>query len=228
MQGDAPTWDLHGELYRSQKDAPNVEIWPVEDANFSMKMAHQLKPGILEKCVQGLPDANKWFPTVLYPTGGPGRTRRCSKNDDECLLLTSENWHFTWKWLKTPKMAIFDRRLRGPQWTHSDLPSSAGPPDGLGTFLHHLWRRETTTTSFCENPQITPSPGLGSLTEIGQCVTMRHARVKWWTDSKTRDANGGVNFYRMSKLALDVEIFKFKVCMYATFQATVRKETSRM
>ena len=36
-------------------------------------------------------------------------------------------------------------------------------------------------------------------------------------DSEIRDANGGVGLYRMSKLALDVEIFKFKVCMYVVF-----------
>ncbi len=74
-----------------------------------------------------------------------------------------------------------------------------------------------TTTPFSENPQITPSPGLGSLTEIGQCATMKRARVKWLTDSETRDANGGVSLYRMSKLALVVEIFMFKVCMYVAF-----------
>ena len=30
-----------------------------------------------------------------WPTGDPGRTRRCSENDDECIVLTYENWHFT-------------------------------------------------------------------------------------------------------------------------------------
>ena len=39
----------------------------MEDANFSMKMAHQLKPGVLENCVEGPPDANKWFPTLGEP-----------------------------------------------------------------------------------------------------------------------------------------------------------------
>ena len=42
----------------------------------------------------------------------------------------------------------------------------------------------------------------------------RCARVKWLTDSETRDANGGVDLYRMSKFALDVEIFMFTVCVY--------------
>ncbi len=147
VQGNVPAWDLHGELYRGRNDIVNVETWPVEDANFLLKMTHRLKAGVLEKCVQGLPDTNQWFPTTLYPTGGPGRTKRWSGNDDECILLTSENWHFTWIWLKTPKTAIFDRRLRGPQWTHCGLPSSGGPPNELGLFLHPLWHREMAATS---------------------------------------------------------------------------------
>ncbi len=37
--------------------------------------------------------------------------------------------------------------------------------------------------------------------------------LEWRTDSKTRDANRGVGLHHMSKLALDVEIFMFKVCI---------------
>ena len=191
-------------------------------------MVHQLKPGVLEKRVQGPRDATKWFPTVLYPAGCPGRTRRCSKNDDECTLLTSEDWHPYVKMAKSTKNGEFWSTIEGPQWTHSDPLSSRGPPEGLETFLHNLWHRETTATSISENPQITASPGLGSLMEIGQHSTMRCAGAKRWTDSETRDVNGGVSHYRVSKLALDVDIFKFKVCTYVVFKAIVRKETSRM
>ncbi len=52
------------ELYQSQKDAPNVEIWLVEGA--FAKFGHKLAElGVLEKCVRDLPDANRWFLAVL-------------------------------------------------------------------------------------------------------------------------------------------------------------------
>ena len=47
----------------------------MEDANFSMEMTCQLKPGVPEKCVQGPPDANKWFRqryTLWETLGEPG------------------------------------------------------------------------------------------------------------------------------------------------------------
>ncbi len=60
----------------------------------------------------------------------------------------------------------------------TNLLSSRGPQGGLGTFLHHLWHRETTTTSLSENPQIMAPPGLGSLMEIDQESTMRCTRAE--------------------------------------------------
>ncbi len=61
------------------------------------------------------------------------------------------------------------------------------------------------------------SLGLGALMEIGQCSTMKRARAEWQTDSETRDADGVVGLYRMTKFALDVEIFMFKICVYVAF-----------
>ena len=69
-----PIQDVHVELYQGRKDVPNVEIWPVEDANFSTTSVSQQKPGVLENCVQGLPNGNRCFLTMLYPAVGPGRT----------------------------------------------------------------------------------------------------------------------------------------------------------
>ena len=47
--------------------------------------------------------------------------------------------------------------------------------------------RETTATSFSEQPQITALPGFGTLMENGQHSAMRCTRVP-----ETRDADGGV------------------------------------
>ena len=71
-------------------------------------------------------------------------------------------------------------------------------------------------------------PYLGSLMENDQHSAMRRAGVECSTVRETRESDGDSGLYRMSKLALDVEIFKFKVDVYAAFQAIVRKETYRM
>ncbi len=122
-------------LHRIQKDKPNVEIWTLEDANFLTKLASQAKPGFMGIWVQGLPDDNQWFLGVLYPVGGPKRTREYRNNIDESTLLTSVKGHFTWK---SPKLVIFEQWLRGLHWTHSSLPSSWGPHHEPGAVLHYL------------------------------------------------------------------------------------------
>ncbi len=60
-----PLLDAYGELYRSRKGAPYVEIRLVEDANFRTELASEAKPEVLEKSVQSPPDASPWFATVL-------------------------------------------------------------------------------------------------------------------------------------------------------------------
>ena len=73
---ETPIPAVHGEFDRGQNDVPNVEIWPVEDANFLKNSVNQPKPGVLEKCFQGPPYFKRWFLTMLYPAGGPQRTSR--------------------------------------------------------------------------------------------------------------------------------------------------------
>ena len=43
----------------------------MEDANFKMKMTCQLKPGVLEKRVQGLSDTKRMVPDDAIPYGRP-------------------------------------------------------------------------------------------------------------------------------------------------------------
>ena len=55
---------------------------------------------------------------------------------------------------------------------------------------------------------------LGSAMENGHHSTMKQPRVKRWAVSAAREADGGASFYRMEKLALAVEMFKFVVEVY--------------
>ena len=208
VQEGAPTQDLYGKLYRSRINSPNVEIWLVEDTNFLTKMTSRLETRVagswknVWKALQMPINGSWWCYTLREALGEPGHAGETTmnafhwhlengtlrKNDNESLIL-----------------AIFDRRLRGPHWTHSNLPSSGGPLDGLLTFLNQLWHCFTVL------------PGLGSLMEIGQHSTMWRARMELWTDSETQDANAGVSLYGMAKLGLDAGIFMFKVCVYVAF-----------
>ncbi len=177
VQEEAPIQDVQGERYRGQKGVPNVEIWLVEDANFLTKLVNQLKPGFWKNVFKAfqMPADGSWrCYTLREALGDPGDAENTSTKAfyQHLWMGTFENSK------KTSKRAIFDRISRGPHWTHSDLPRSGGPPEGLETFLHHLWHRKTTTTSLSENHHIMALPGLGSFMEIGQSSTMRCARLE--------------------------------------------------
>ncbi len=160
-------------------------------------MAHQLKPGILEKCLQGLPDANKWFPSVLYPTGGPGIIRKCSEDDDECILLTSENWHFTWKWLKTRKWRILIDDCEGPSGRTVIYQVAEALPTGWEHFYIICDTGRRRQHLFLKNPK--------SRFHLVLVVLWRLASVQQWI---VLEQNGK----RIQKLEMQIEVSVFTAC----------------
>ena len=160
-----------------------MEKWLVEDAIFLTKMTSQWKPEVLEKCVRGLPDANRWSLAVLCSTGGPRRTRRCKKPTTSAFY-----WHLKVGTLckngqKYQKWPFWIDDCEGPTGRTVIYQLAEPFPTGWEHFYTDCDAGRRRQHLFSENPSITVSPGLGSLTEISQCVTMRCARAEWWTYS---------------------------------------------